>query len=173
MNSHSMAVPVPVAQQDVDTRATFVGRTYSHLFAAIFLFTGIEIALFQSEAHLALLDAMSGRWWLFLGAFIVAGWLATHTAHSARSLPVQYLALGGFVAAEAVIFCPILAAAVAIDPSGGILKSAVFFTFLGFTGLTGIAFFSRRDVRFVRSWRRSVHNDDRDRRGTSLDDRGD
>ncbi len=87
-------------------------------------------------------------WLLVLGGFIVVGWLATHVAHSARSLGVQYAALGGFVLAEAVIFVPLLWIANTYAP--GAIASAAWVTIAGFIGLTGIAFFTRKDFSFLK-----------------------
>ena len=42
---------------------------------------------------------------------MLVGWLATRTAQSSVSKPMQYLALIGFVIAEALLFIPLLAVA--------------------------------------------------------------
>ena len=39
---------VPVSQVDVNTRATFITRTYAHVVGSILLFAGIEAYLFSS-----------------------------------------------------------------------------------------------------------------------------
>ena len=82
-----------------------------------------------------------------LGGFIVVGWLASRAAHTAVSKPAQYLALGGFVAAEALIFVPLLVLAELNAP--GVIRSAALVTMLGFTGLTAIAFYTRKDFSFL------------------------
>src|SRR5450755_2548873 len=97
--------------QTIDTRARFVVGTYNHLFGALALFTAIEIGLFKSgladSIAMTLLSSGSG-WLLVMGGFILVAWLASRTAASAQSLPAQYAALVGFVAAEAIVFVPIL-----------------------------------------------------------------
>ena len=140
----------PVADLGVESRSTFIWRTYGHLAAAILLFAAIESYLFSNGLAQPLAQRMLGfNWLLILGAFMVVGWLATHVAHTVQSKPLQYLALAGFVAAQAVIFVPLLALAMAIQP--GIVESAVGVTLLGTAGLTAVAFITRKDFSFLRS----------------------
>ena len=132
---------------DVDARATFIARTYVHLFGAILAFTGLEFWLYSTGAMESLAVSLSGNWMLVLGAFMIVGWLATSAAQRARTLPVQYLALAGFVAAEAVIFAPLLYYAATQAP--GVIQSAALVTLVGFAGLTMIAFWTRKDFSFL------------------------
>jgi FtsH-binding integral membrane protein len=76
------------------------------------------------------------------------GGLATRVAHTVQSKPLQYVALVGFVVAEAIIFLPLLAIAMALQP--GIVESAVGVTLLGTGGLTAVAFITRKDFSFLR-----------------------
>jgi len=93
--------------------------------------------------------AMMGVSWLFvLGGFVVVSWLASRAAHTATSKAVQYGALAGFVVAEAIIFVPLLYIADTYAP--GVITSAVAVTFLGFTGLSLVAFITRKDFSFLR-----------------------
>ncbi len=132
----------------VKTRADFLIRTYTHLFAAIALFTGIEIALFQSGVAQNLAQRMFGvNWLLILGAFMIVSWAASRAAHTATSPVTQYAALGGFVLAEAIIFVPLLYIADRIAP--GSIRSAAMLTMTGFTGLTIVAWTTRKDFRFL------------------------
>jgi FtsH-binding integral membrane protein len=88
------------------------------------------------------------NWLLILGAFMIVGWLATHVAHTVQSKPLQYVALVGFVVAQAIIFLPLLAIAISLQP--GIVESAVGVTLLGTGGLTAVAFITRKDFSFLR-----------------------
>src|SRR4051812_45046423 len=100
---------IPVAQLDQDTRRAFLVRTYLHLFGAIALFTAVEGFLFASGLALPIARAMlAGPWLLVLGGFVLVGWLARRTAHAAEGLGTQYLALVGYVIAEAIVFVPLL-----------------------------------------------------------------
>lgn len=53
-------------------------------------------------------EALGVNWLLVLGGFVLVSWLASRAAHTSRSKGTQYAALIGFVAAEAIIFVPLL-----------------------------------------------------------------
>jgi FtsH-binding integral membrane protein len=88
------------------------------------------------------------NWLLILGGFMVVGWIASRVAHRVTSKPLQYLALAGFVLAEAIIFVPLLFVAISYQPA--IIESAVGVTLLGVGGLTAVAFVTRKDLSFLR-----------------------
>jgi len=139
-----------VSRLGVDARATFITRTYTHLFGAIAAFTLLEVALFRSGLAYRIAELMLGTSWLLvLGAFMVVSWIASRAAHTSRSLAVQYAALGGFVIAEALIFVPLLWMAFTYAP--GAIESAAVVTLGGFVGLTFIAFYTRKDFSFLRA----------------------
>jgi hypothetical protein len=139
----------PVAALGTDARSTFIWRTYGHVALAILGFGAIETYLFDSGLAYPLANALLGfSWLLVLGAFMIVGWLAAHVAHRVESKPLQYLALGGFVVAEAIIFVPLLA--IAMQQSPGIVESAAGVTLLGTAGLTAVAFITRKDFSFLR-----------------------
>ena len=150
MQPQTLPSYTPVAERSVETRANFIWRTYGHVAMAILLFAGIESYLFDSGLAQPMAQSMLGfNWLLILGAFMVVGWLATHVAHTVQSKPLQYVALVGFVVAEAIIFVPLLAIALALQP--GIVESAVGVTLLGTGGLTAVALITRKDFSFLRS----------------------
>lgn len=141
----------PVANIGVESRGEFINRAYLHLFGAIAAFVSIEAYLFQSglaEPIGRYMLGLGGGWLLVLAAFMVVGWLASRVAHRAQSLPAQYAALGGFVVAEAIIFVPLLYAAMSISPD--IPKQAAIATMVAFGALTAIAFVTRKDFSFLR-----------------------
>lgn len=140
--------PVPVAQADVDTRATFIGRVYMHLLMAVGLFVAIEVGLFMSGVADELADAMAGvSWFLILGAFVIVGMLASRAAYKVESVGAQYAGLFAYVAVWSVIFVPLLV--YANEQAPGAIESAAFVTILAFAGLTAIVWFSRRDFSFL------------------------
>jgi len=140
--------PKSAVSAAVDSRARFIVRTYNHLFGAIVLFTLLEIALFKSGLADVIAPALLGSSWLLvLGGFMIVSWLASRVAHTADALIAQYLALGAFVAAEAIVFVPLLYIAERFAP--GAIQSAGIVTMLGFAGLTGVAFVSRKDFSFL------------------------
>lgn len=137
-----------IGRSQVDERAAFIVKTYNHLFGAIALFALIEIGLFTTGIADAMALAMLGKSWLLvMGGFILVGWLASRTAHTATSLGAQYAALVGYVVAEAIVFVPLLYIANQVAP--GAIKSAAVVTLLGFGGLTAIAFTTRKDFSFL------------------------
>ena len=148
--SRSIQQPLTVANLGVGVRATFIMRTYTHLVAAILSFAALEWVLFSTGLAQPIAQAMLGVSWLFvLGGFVVVGWLASRTAHRTTSMAAQYGALAAFVAAEALIFVPLLYVANAYAP--GAIQSAGVVTVLGFAGLTAVVFTTRKDFSFLGS----------------------
>jgi uncharacterized protein len=149
MQSQTLPSYTPVSELSVESRANFIWRTYGHVAAAILLFAGIETYLFDSGLAESLATRMLGTsWLLILGAFMLVSWTATHVANTVQAKPLQYLALVGFVAAEAIIFVPMLSLAIRVQP--GIIESAVGVTLLGTAALTAVVFITRKDFSFLR-----------------------
>ncbi|OZC02975.1 Bax inhibitor-1/YccA family protein [Rubricoccus marinus] len=142
---------VPVAERDASTRADFILRTYTHLIGAILLFVAIEYAFFASGIAQPMAEAMTSvSWLLVLGGFVAVSWFASRAAMTAESKAAQYAALGAFVLAEAIIFVPLLFMAMYYTNSGmELINDAAWVTILGLAGLTGIAFWTRKDFSFL------------------------
>ena len=139
----------PVAYLGVDSRAEFIGRVYSHVLGSIVGFTLLEVVYFQTGIAEAVTAFVAGTSWLLvLGAFMVVSWLASRAANVSTSMTTQYAALTGFVAAESILFVPILYIASRTAP--GVIESAAVVTLLGCAGLTAVAFITRRDFSFLR-----------------------
>lgn len=148
-NIDSYSRNASVGDLDVQSRATFVSRTYGHLFGAILGFTLLEVFFFKTGlAETIARTLMSGSWLIVLGGFVVVSWLATKVANTAESKPAQYAALIGFVVAEAIIFVPLLYLADRTAP--GVITSAAVITFFAFTALTLVVFLTRKDFSFLR-----------------------
>lgn len=140
---------IPVIRLEAESRGRFISRTYNHLFSAIVAFTLVEVALFKSGLAAPMAKAMLGTSWLLvLGGFVLVSWLARSAAHRAESKAMQYAALAGYVLAQAIIFVPLLFIADAYAP--GAITSAAAITLLAFTGLTLVAFWTRKDFSFLR-----------------------
>lgn len=149
MDSTQAYQPVPVEAIGVNARAQFIVRTYNHLLAAIIGFVLFEVMMFNSGAAEVVAQKMLGVNWLFvLGGFVLVSWLASSAAHRAATRGVQYLALAGFVLAEGLIFVPLLYIA-QYYAKGGVIESAALVTLLAFAGLTGVAFWTRKDFSFL------------------------
>lgn len=138
----------PVSALDADSRSSFIWRVYNHVALSIIGFAAIEVWLFSSGLAETIASALFNRWLLVLGAFMIVGWLATHVAHTVQSRPMQYLALVGFVVAEAIIFVPLLFVAQAAAP--GVIESAAGVTLLGTGVLTAVVFITKKDFSFLR-----------------------
>ena len=133
----------------VDRRASFITRTYNHLFGAIVAFALIEVALFKFDIAPRIAQAMIGTSWLLvLGGFMLVSWIASRVAHTAQSAAAQYAALAGYVVAQALIFVPLLYIANEVAP--GVITSAALVTMVGFAGLSAVAFVTRKDFSFLR-----------------------
>ncbi|HUG69098.1 MAG TPA: Bax inhibitor-1 family protein [Pirellulaceae bacterium] len=134
-------------------RTTFIRRTYAHLLGGIGLFVFLETMIFTMVSQAALDNMMGtmlgGRWnWLMvLGAFMVVSWIARSWAQSSASQSLQYLGLGAYVVAEAVIFVPLLYIAQRMAP--GAIPAAGIMTAVVFTGLTAIVFTTRADFSWM------------------------
>lgn len=139
----------PVAAMSGEARSDFIWRTYGHVAGAILAFAAIETYLFSTGIAQRIAPAMLGvSWLLVLGAFMLVGFLASHAAHRVESKPMQYLALGGFVLAQALVFVPLLYLAISIEPA--IIESAAGVTLLGTAGLTAVVFVTKKDFSFLR-----------------------
>jgi hypothetical protein len=148
--SDSLSGLRPVEALGVDARAAFITRTYWNLFGAVVAFTLLEVFYFKTGLAERMAQVMlSGSWLIVLGGFMIVGWLANSVAGRARSLGAQYAALLGFVLAESIIFVPMLFIAQVQAP--GVIQSAAVMTLLGFTGLTGTVFITRKDFSFLRA----------------------
>jgi FtsH-binding integral membrane protein len=140
----------PVAHLGQEARHAFLVRTYLHLFGAIALFTAVEAVFFATGLAYPIARAMLGTSWLIvLGGFMLVSWLASHAAATAVSMPAQYLALGGFVVAEAIVFLPLLAVANVAAP--GVISSAALVTLFGFGLLTAMVLWTKQDLGFLGS----------------------
>jgi FtsH-binding integral membrane protein len=137
-----------VAQASVEDRSEFIWKCYAHVVGAIIAFAAIEVYFFQSGIAEAIAAPMLNNWWLVLGAFILAGWGASHVAHRVQSVGAQYAALAFFVFVEALIFAPMLWIAYLMQP--GIIDSAAGVTLLGCGGLIAVAMITRKDFSFLR-----------------------
>ena len=139
------------AQAAADERTDFITKTYLHLAGAIGAFVILETALFKLGVAKAMYEALGGSrfgWLIVLGAFMVVSMIAEKWARSATSVGTQYMGLGLYVVAEALIFTPLLFIAYLKDPS--IITSAASATLGLFSVLTAVVFITRKDFSFLR-----------------------
>lgn len=138
-------------------RSDFIAKTYAHLAGAIGFFVILEALLLNMpgiEQYVQLAIGTRFGWLIVLGLFILVSHVAERWAQSAVDPTTQYLGLGVYVAAEAVIFVPLLYIARIMDArltGPGIISSAALAT-LGLFGLmTAVVFATRKDFSFLRS----------------------
>ena len=140
----------PAALASEDARATFIRQTYLHLAGAIALFVAMETAIFTlvpvetMDGLMRTLFASGFGWLIVLGAFIGVSWLAQTWANSDTSRSIQYLGLGLYVAAEGIIFVPLLYMANRFAPAA--IPAAGVLTLVMFDGLTALVFITRSDL---------------------------
>ena len=131
-------------------RAAFIRRTYLHVAGAILAFVVLEAILLQLPVGGAISAVMGARfgWLLVLGAFMGVSWLAQKWANSDTSPAMQYLGLGLYVVAEAIIFLPLLYVAAYYTSEHVIVSSGLITMFL-FAGLTASVFISKKDLSWM------------------------
>jgi uncharacterized protein len=146
-NMEALAIPAAFAEES--ERTAFIRRTYLHLLGALAVFSGILTAVFALTPP-AVLDATIGSilmsrfgWLIVIGMLIGTNWLAEYWARNDASPTLQYVGLGMYTVAEAVVFVPLLYIAGRIDPL--ILPTAGILTALVFGGLTAFVFITKAD----------------------------
>lgn len=135
-----------------EARATFIRKTYLHLFGAILAFIGIETAIFGLGLESPILNAVFSTSYgplIVMVAFMIAGWVAQSWAHNATSRPMQYAGLALYTVAEALIFVPILYLGTRVGED--VIPTAGFLSLMIFGGLTAIVIFSGANFSFLRT----------------------
>lgn len=129
-------------------RTDFLRKTYFHLLGAVAAFVGLEIILFKTGLAYLIGYTLASNWLITLGGFVLLGWIANYFAQKSESLPQQYVGLGLYVFAQALIFTPLLLMAVVFsDPS--VLTNAIYATLATFGVLTAIVGYSGKDFSFM------------------------
>ncbi|MDA7876854.1 Bax inhibitor-1 family protein [Akkermansiaceae bacterium] len=145
--------PMSAAMAPVDARAAFIRRTYAHLAGSIAAFIILEAMLFSipniEYTVFSLLGKSSYSWLIVLGLFMFVSHLATKWANSSVSKTTQYLGLGLFIVAEAIIFLPLLLQATLFTGSSDLLAKAGVITIGLVAGITLIAFTTKKDFSFL------------------------
>jgi FtsH-binding integral membrane protein len=134
-------------------RAQFIRKTYLLLAAAILAFIVVEAFLFASgAANMIATVIFSGGaigWLVVLGLFMGVSFLANRWATSDTSKVTQFLGLGIFIVAEAIIFVPLLMIATYYSGDASVLIKAGVVTLGLFLGITATVFLTRTDFSFL------------------------
>ena len=139
-----------VVNASENDRARFIQRSYLHLAGAIAVFALVEALLIRSgiaESFVGLLQGSRWIWFVVLALFIGVSYLADSWARSAISVEKQYLGLGVFILAEAIVFMPIIYMAQRYAPD--ILVYAALLTGILVGGITFTAFTSKKNFSFL------------------------
>ena len=143
------AIPaIPVGLQAPEVRTTFMTRVYTRLVGAVALFVAFEWFLFTSGLAVAITELVLGTsWLLILGGFMLVSWLANSLAYRAGGEAAQWGGLVLLVAANALVFAPLLLIAELQVP--GVVVQAGQYAVVGFVGLSVIAVRSARDFTWL------------------------
>lgn len=142
----------PSQTRTIDRRASFLVRTYLHLAGAIGAFVALEYYLLNLPGIENLVSLMLGTkysWLMVLGIFMVVSAIAEKWAYSRAGTLTQYLGLGLYIVAEAVIFVPLLYIASSFYPD--VIPQAAMATGVLFTLLTLVVLITRKNFSFMKS----------------------
>ena len=146
------ANPYVVADAEPSVRAQFIRQTYFHLGGAIAAFIAIESILLQLPGIDSMVMKMTGGmgWLLVLGAFMAVSFIANKWAMSDSSKTMQYMGLGLFTIAEAIIFLPLIYIALTYVPAGSeLVAQAGLITAVMVAGITMTAFVTKKAFSFL------------------------
>lgn len=141
-----------VVEATEQEQSVFYRKVYTHLALAVLAFIFVEYALLAvvPEQLIFMMVGQKYSWLLVLGIF----WLASFLANKwtlAQSKTTQYFGLAVYILLEAMIFLPLIYIAVAQTGGAVVIYQAAMLTLALFAGLSGVAFFSKRDFSFLRS----------------------
>ncbi len=144
----------PVITQGEDARVAFMMKVYQHIGLALAAFMGMEFLLFSSGLAETFYDWFAGggggRWLLFLGGFMVGSWIANQAVVDLSNPGRQYAGLFGMAALYSVLFAPFLYYVFNVQDSANDVWAAAVITGIGFAGLSAVAWFTRKDLSFIR-----------------------
>ena len=144
---HGAAIDASAAK-----RKEFIQKTYAHTAGATAALAALDAALLQipGVGEIAVKMFAGYTWLLVLAVFMGVSHIANKWAHTATTLNKQYMGLGLFILAEAIIFLPLLYIASAYFPQA--IPVAGIATLALFAGLTLIVFTTGADFSFLRSF---------------------
>lgn len=142
-----------VAQAAPIERAAFIRKTYLLLAAAVLAFIGVEVFFFATGIAQVIASLLfsggSIGWLVVLGLFMGISYLANRWAVSETSQAVQYMGLGIFIIAEAIIFVPLLYVAVNVSGDASVILKAGVVSLGLFAGLTFTVLVTRTDFSWL------------------------
>ncbi|MDR2513406.1 MAG: Bax inhibitor-1 family protein [Puniceicoccales bacterium] len=149
--------PFVVAEAPAQARASFYRKAYGLAALAFCAWAGMLALLFASGAYVPVCNLIFGLgsigWLLVLAVFWGATALAQSLAFTRGEVGKQYLGLGLYALAEALIFTPLIAT-VAVKTQGDlmqILAPAGVVTLALMVALTATVFMTRVDFSFLKT----------------------
>lgn len=142
-----------LTQSSPDERVLFIRQTYTHVAGAWLVFFLIECLILPlpiTRTFTELVLTIPYGWLAVLGGFMGVAWMARVLVNGGLSQPMQYLGLGLYVVAEAIVFAPLLIITLAIA-GPQLLVNAVLLSGALFAGLTATVFITKKDFSFLRS----------------------
>ena len=138
--------------EQTSARMAFIKKTYLNLAAAFAVFVALEATLLHWQPAVELASKMvdGSNWLIVLLAFMGVSWLANKWAATGASLGAQLAGLYLYVAAEAVIFLPILLVAEAVAPDA--IGQAAILTASLAGGITSYVFISGKRFSYLGSF---------------------
>lgn len=138
-----------VAHVSTEERTAFLRKVYLHVAGALGVFLILQTILQAMPFAESMARQMSSVWLLVIGGFWVVGWIADRWTSPGLPLAQQYLGLGLFTVAEAIIFMPMIAY-VRLYEDPNVLPTAGLLTFCLAAGLTLVALDPRTNFSMLR-----------------------
>ncbi|TWT58718.1 HflBKC-binding inner membrane protein [Thalassoglobus neptunius] len=141
-----------VADARQEERVSFIRKTYAHVAGAVALFIALTAIMVNTPSIVEpLANIAFGNWWLVLIAFFIASTAAHRMAASPANPGLQYMGLGLYAFAEAILFAPMIWL-IRTHMQGGdqIIVQAALFTLMIFGGLTAFVMITKTDFSFLR-----------------------
>lgn len=142
------------ADAAVDERIGFIRRVYGHVFASVLALAGLMFVIVNTPALSDPLIGMARNgqfFWIFVG-YMAASFVAQRMATSGASAGVQYMGLGLFTLAEAVIFTPLIYTVYFFGGGGDVILQAGALTLFIFGGLSAVVILTKQDFSFMRNF---------------------
>ena len=137
-----------------EERAEFIKKTYKHVAGAVLAFGLLEAFLYSMPwaQNMAISLVSSGTTWLLvLGGFMLVTTWAEKMAMQSHDIKKQYMGLGLYIVAEAIIFLPIIMMAMMMGGGTTIITQAGIVTLALFGGLSAVVLNTKKDFSFLKS----------------------
>jgi len=138
-------------------RSAFIRRTYTHVAGALLALAVLEFFLIRSGIAYkltAFISQSSYFWLIIMGMFMAVSYIAEKWAHSEVSKGVQYLGLGFYVVAIAIVFSPALFIGSVRNPD--LIVQAIIVTAALAAGITFTVFTTKKNFSFMGGFLRTA-----------------